>query len=307
MYLSALTDPVTQKYFESSVYRNLLGMIATINEIHDRLWLYSKISILTSNPLVIYECDGNNVYHPMSPSDKTRVFAIGRGAPFYGGGRTSKAWYWLVTPLTHGKRIETVKFPTFYNFTKLNQALMNFKTVSLDFKARIRGLEWELNRVHLPMVDGLLKWASTIDDYVASLPNGIREIPRRGCSDDGFKSYELSLDNTRIASYFIALELAKMPAWLTTMKAKVIERDRTDQAALIAIEKQKTAEAKAALIKERARLVKIAADAAVKKQKEQVPEKVTINNSASKVVQTKSGKGALIVTGTVVALLTFLQ
>jgi len=308
MLLSAALDkPITTQYFESSVYRNILDMIATLNQINTKLRdEMVVIAWLRGGPVNIYI----QQYEEIS-----KVFLYGPGKLAYAyahskGFRIKNDWidWFLFTAKLRGINVSKIPWrnsfdkgpvASMYSSTRVNRAFMNARSFSLDLSSTVRTLQWELNRVHLPMVEGLRNWSNIINNYVYDLPSRIPDLPAIINRDSDIPQVDLaSVDRGRIAAVNAAEQLNKFNTWLQTMRQQVIKRDRTDQAALIAIEKQKTAEAKAARLKEQARRAKIAADAAV--------EKVTINNPAGKVVKTKFGKGALIVTGAVAALLAFL-
>jgi len=379
--LNAVVDDLDRNFFTSSVYRNILDMISTVDviraELMDELarivfakstsyrvprWQWNAPYLRSASTDNVSGPDGYvdpRPRFPRSPSVGTASvgYAISKGAPKYGNYRS---FMWLVTPVFLGQRFDGAnsdqagvlwllrRYPDLarlkaeaptpdartwnaiasdvqkmiagrgspsvlqwysqwntpryfstivlqemaFSSRRISEALMNVRSISLDLKARIRNIEWELNRVHLPMVDDLRAWVTEIDIHIRKLPTNAGR-----------------LDHGVIRAYEVALSLNKLKSWIKIMREKIKARAASDTTAIAKREQHKIAAAAAeAVAKAKREQKKIAAAAKLEQEKIVVAaKKVTIDNSASKVVQTKSGKGALIVTGTVVALLTFLQ
>ena len=261
MFLSAaeLTAPITGQYFESSVYRNILSMLDALETIRKEMFAETQTLSLSFTAA-------------LGPGQTAIGYAINKGAPI-AYKNSQNAWRWYAQPLFIGKRVYPPRLFSYGLFARkpppipgentsearFDMALMNLRSISLDLKARIRGLEWELNRVHLPMVDDLRKWAIDVDSYIRNLPSRHTRIdaPPHVWGEDASADLiakrrrarivaNKANDKTRITGHTIALQLVQLKAWLTTMREKVKERDRTDQAAMIALEKQRKAEAAAA-------------------------------------------------------------
>lgn len=313
MYLNSLSalgdESVDRDYFESSVYRNILDMLGTLNNIRQEL--REEMIVIASMPGLKFFSSGMNSSTPsyntrMGPGKMANGYAINKLGKNY----EFQSWIKLAQKIPdnpwkmHKRRqdyfgkeylVDEVFPDQFPSVDRVEKALMNSRSMGMDLVNRIRNIEWELNRVHLPMVEDLRKVGLLLNDFIRDLPtalptydlvnhksrfdvrNGPLVAYKTPIFTGGGPSVE-ALDRGRLAAYKAQHTLRQMKTWLAEMTEKIKTRSEFDAAALERIAAEAAARAKA----ERQAEADAAAEAERKAAEEEADAKAEAERQAVK-------------------------
>jgi len=253
--LAAEESTISRDYFESSVYRNILDMLGTLNNIRQEL--RAEMITIGSMPGEYF-----NFYLTQKDTSTQRwlfgpgAMANGHAIKVLGKKYGMRSWLELMKTVPNNPwKLEPAPVMSwnppddlFPSLDQVQKSLMNSRSQGMDLVNRLRNLEWELNRVHLPMVEDLRKAALLMNDFIRDLPTTIpSHIPGKIPTENDIPYVDVdALDRGRLASYKAAKMLRQMKAWLASMTEKIKARSEFDAAALERIAAEAAARAKAA-------------------------------------------------------------
>jgi len=251
-------ENIDRDYFESSVYRNLLDMLGILNNIRQELRAQMiTVAAMPGRVYRVWDCDDD------SASGTARAFlgpgkmALGHAIKLLGKDYAGDSWNRLMQQVPDNPWPMKLEFSPRWSFgeptdpgwpstSEVDRALMNARSLSMSMVNQFRNFEWELNRVHLPMVEDMRKAGLLLNDFVADLPTALPYHGERVCLDRIPEFDVEALDRGRLAAYKAAKMLRQMKTWLAEMTEKIKTRSEFDAAALERIAAEAAARAKAA-------------------------------------------------------------
>lgn len=262
MFLNSLSvlgaESINRDYFESSVYRNILDMLGTLNNIRQELRAEMiNVAAMPGRTYRVTDCDDDSASGTarafLGPGKMANGHAIKVLGKDYGGDSWNRLMMTVPDNPWPMKLVFKSRFslteepdPSWPNPYRVDQALMNARSLSMSLLNRFRNLEWELNRVHLPMVEDLRQSALLLNDFVSDLPTALPYHGERVCLDRIPEFDVEALDRGRLAAFKAAKMLRQMKSWLAEMTEKIKTRSEFDAAALERIAAEAAARAKAA-------------------------------------------------------------